>query len=83
MDAHIFELQTLLANSCVKNLAVCFLGSKYFAQRCNRLLTKMGKKNLAVFLATQVTLLAKFWGYIVELESVFGSNVPLTLLIDP
>ena len=34
-------------------------------------------------LATQVTFLAKFWGYSWELTGVFGSNVPLALLIDP
>ena len=35
------------------------------------------------FLATQVTFLAKFWGYSWELAGVFGINVPVALLIDP
>ena len=39
------------------------------------LFTKMAKK-MRRFLATQVTFLAKFWGYMGELEWVMGSNVP-------
>ena len=35
------------------------------------------------FLIPQGALLAKKWGYRRELVGVFGSNVPLALLIDP
>ena len=44
------------------------------------LLTKMATRN---FLTPQRKFVAKKWGYRWELAVVFGSNIPLALLIDP
>ena len=77
LAAHKFGLQTLIPQKGKKILAIC-LG--YFAQNFNQPFDENGQTK---FLATQVTLLAKFWGYSWELTGVFGSNVPLALLIDP
>ena len=46
-------------------------------------LTKMAPNFFCCFLAKQVTFFIKLWGFSWELVGVFGSNVPLQLLIDP
>lgn len=80
MAAHKFEVQALVALRGKKILAICFLGSEDFAQRFN---WPFDEKIRAVFLASHVTFLAKFWGHRGTLGGFFGSNVPLALLIDP
>ena len=59
------------------------MGSEYFAQRFDRPVDENGQKKFTDFLTTQVTFLADFWGYKWAYEGIFGSNVPLALLVDP
>ena len=44
LAAHKFELQALVALRVKKILAICFLGSEYFAQRLNEPLDENGKQ---------------------------------------
>ena len=46
------------------------------------LLTKMAKKKLTNLLTTQMLFLADFWGYRWAYGGIFGSNIPLALLVD-
>ena len=57
--AHKFELQALVAPSGEKILAICFLGSEYFAKRFNRPFDKKTKKNYRVFCTLKRTFLAQ------------------------
>ena len=79
---HKFELQAVVAPRGNKILAICFWLRNILARGLFGLLTKMAKKNYR-FLSPSVKFSAKCWGYRWGHVGIFGSNVPLVLLIDP
>ena len=64
-------------------LAICFLGSEYFAQRFSQHFHKAPQKIFRVFLYPKKNVFDQKWGYMWKLVGVFGSNVPQAVLIDP
>ena len=79
-------LQIRTSSSCnfeKKKILILFLGLEYFAQRFNRPVDKMPKKDLPIFRSSGVGFLANKGGYRHNLAWLSGLNVPLVLLIDP